>query len=124
VFRSVNRPEAYIQATGRIGPEPVTLRVVPGLEDAKAYSFVDSEGRYLRHRDFLIRFETNDGTALFRRDATFHARPGTAEGSVRLESLNYPGRFVRHRAERLRLDKSDNTALFRTDTSFHPTAPA
>ncbi|MER5999756.1 AbfB domain-containing protein [Nonomuraea angiospora] len=124
VFRPVNRPGTYLQATGRIGAEPVTLRVVPGLDDAKAYSFVDPEGRYLRHRDFLIRFETNDGTALFRRDATFHARPGTAEGSVRLESLNYPGRFVRHRAELLRLDKTDNTPLFRADSSFHPTPPA
>ncbi|MFI6735431.1 AbfB domain-containing protein [Nonomuraea sp. NPDC050451] len=75
VFRSVNRPQAYIQATGRLGAEPVTLRVVPGLDDAKAYSFVDPEGHYLRHRDFLIRFEANDGTALFHADTSFHPTP-------------------------------------------------
>ncbi|MFI7632882.1 AbfB domain-containing protein [Nonomuraea sp. NPDC049400] len=123
-LESVNRQKAYIQATGRIGADPLVLRVVPGLDGAKGYSFVAPDGRYLRHRDFVIRFEANDGTALFRRDATFHARQGTAGGSVRLESVNYPGRFVRHRGDRLRLDKAEDTALFRADSSFRPVTPS
>ncbi|HUR09102.1 MAG TPA: AbfB domain-containing protein [Nonomuraea sp.] len=122
-FESVNHPKAYIQAAGavgRIGATALPLRIVPGLADAKGYSFVDSDGRYLRHKDFLVRFDANDGSALFKRDATFHARQGTADGSVRLESANYPGRFIRHRDNVLRLDKAEDTPLFRTDSSFRP----
>jgi RNA polymerase sigma factor (sigma-70 family) len=126
VLRSVNYPKESIIAaggTGRIGPGSLRLRVVPGLSDPDGFSFVTSDGRYLRHRDFVVRFEPDDGTALFERDATFRLRPGGASGSVRLESVNYPGRFVRHRDHRLRLDKADDTALFRADSSFRPVAP-
>ena len=130
-FEAVNHPKTYIQAAGglgRIGAAALALRVVPGLDDPKGYSFIDPDGRYLRHKDFLIRFDANDGTALFKRDATFHARTGAGDGSVRLESANYPGRFVRHRDNRLRLDRAEDraedTARFRADSSFRPTAPA
>ncbi|WP_211370744.1 AbfB domain-containing protein [Nonomuraea turkmeniaca] len=119
-FESVNDPKAYITESGGLGSDALTLRVVPGLADPKGYSLVDAEGRYLRHKNFLIRFDANDGTALFKRDVTFHARRGTVVGSVRLESVNYPGRFVRHRGDRLRLDKAEDTALFRADSSFRP----
>jgi hypothetical protein len=91
---------------------------VPGLADPKGYSVVDANGRYLRHRDFRIRFDANDGTALFRQDATFHAKPGSPNGSVTLESLNYPGRVIRHRNRRLWLDPRQNTANFRMNSSF------
>ena len=80
-------------AAGRIGATALPLRIVPGLADAKGYSFVDSEGRYLRHKDFLVRFDANNGTALFKHDATFTpararrpgrcgwSRPTTRDGS-------------------------------------------
>ncbi|MGP3964184.1 AbfB domain-containing protein [Nonomuraea sp. 3N208] len=119
-FESVNDPKTYITESARLGADAVTLRVVPGLADPKGYSLVDAEGRYLRHKNFLIRFDANDGTALFKRDATFHARQGTVAGSVRLESVNYPRRFVRHSGDRLRLDKALDTAVFRADSSFRP----
>ncbi len=38
----------------------------------------------------------DDGTALFRQDATFCARPGVGGTGVTFESLNVPGAYLRH----------------------------
>lgn len=73
-----------------------TFTAVAGLADAGGYSFRDSSGNYLRHYDDRARFGANDGTSTFAKDATFIARTGTASGSVRFESYNYPGYFLRH----------------------------
>ncbi|MET7465679.1 AbfB domain-containing protein [Nonomuraea sp. NPDC005501] len=122
---SINFPEEGIGASGGLGVlgEAAPLRVVPGLADAQGHSFVDADGRYLRHRDFRLRFDGDDGSALFERDATFHARPAAGSGRLRLESANYPGRFVRHRHHQLWLDKDEDASAFRADTTFRPTAP-
>ncbi|MFK0018701.1 AbfB domain-containing protein [Streptomyces sp. NPDC090798] len=97
-----------------------TFTVVPGLADANAYSFRDAAGDYLRHWDFRARFDANDGTSTFARDATFVIRTGTPDGAVRFESYNYPGHYLRHYNYQLRVDVSDGTDLFRQDSSFVP----
>lgn len=97
-----------------------TFTVVPGLADANGYSFRDSSGKYLRHWDFRARFDTNDGTSTFARDATFVARTGTSSGSLRFESYNYPGYYLRHYSYQLRVERADGTELFRQDSSFVP----
>ncbi|MEU8108253.1 AbfB domain-containing protein [Nonomuraea muscovyensis] len=123
VFRSVNLPAEGLAASGALGVlgEAAPLRIVPGPADPKGCSLVDDDGRYLRHKDFRLRFDADDGTTLFERDATFHARAGAEAGTVRLESVNYPGRFVRHRRHRLWLDRAEDTAAFRADSTFRPT---
>ncbi|WP_409467934.1 glycoside hydrolase family 43 protein [Streptomyces sp. HC307] len=97
-----------------------TFTVVAGLADANAYSFRDASGNYLRHYGFRGRFDPNDGTTTFARDATFIARTGTATDSIRFESYNYPGRYLRHYDYQLRVDLPDGTELFRQDSSFVP----
>ncbi|MFF4345959.1 glycoside hydrolase family 43 protein [Streptomyces sp. NPDC001530] len=97
-----------------------TFTVVAGLADANGYSFRDAAGNYLRHYDFRGRFDANDGTSTFAKDATYIARTGTASGSVRLESYNYPGYYLRHYNYQLRVDVADGTDLFRQDSSFVP----
>ncbi|MEV4110393.1 AbfB domain-containing protein [Nonomuraea sp. NPDC049695] len=72
----------------------------------------------MRHYDFRVCLAADDGTATFKSDATFYAVPGTASGSVRLESSNYPGRFLRHRDYELWVDACDGTSGFRDDSSF------
>ena len=74
-------------------------KVVPGLSDITAVSFQsrDEPGRYLRHAGYRIWADRNDGSTVFKRDATFrYANPflGTAALSRGLESVNYPGRFM------------------------------
>lgn len=132
-FRSANYTTRYWEEQSALLNLPVvtassatadkqaaTFTVVAGLADAGGYSFRDASGNYLRHWDFRGRFDANDGTTTFAKDATFIARTGTASGSVRFESYNYPGRYLRHYNYQLRVDLPDGTDLFRQDSSFVP----
>ncbi|GAA3254957.1 AbfB domain-containing protein [Nonomuraea helvata] len=121
-LQSINFPKEGIAASGALGVlgEAAPLRIVPGLADAKGYSFMDGDGRYLRHKNYRLRFDADNDTELFERDATFLARPASGAGTVRLESLNYPGRFIRHRHHQLWLDKDQDTSAFRADSTFKP----
>ncbi|MER5660842.1 glycoside hydrolase family 43 protein [Streptomyces mirabilis] len=132
-FRSGNYSTRYWQEQSALLNLPVvssssttaekqasTFTVVPGLADANAYSFRDAAGNYLRHWDFRGRFDANDGTSTFAKDATFVIRTGTPDGAVRFESYNYPGYYLRHYNYQLRVDVSDGTDLFRQDSSFVP----
>ncbi|WP_449488396.1 AbfB domain-containing protein, partial [Streptomyces purpurascens] len=109
-------------APGLIGrPEQrddATFRRVSGLADSSCYSFTTADGRYLRHRSFVLVEDGDDGSALFRKDATFCPRPVYPSGAVMLESVNYPGRFLRHRDFQLRLDPYQHYGQFRADASF------
>jgi hypothetical protein len=80
-----------------------TWRLVPGLADSSCTSFESRNfpGEYLRHRDWAVHRERDDGSALLRQDATWCARPGLTGSDVSFESLNHPGRFLRHVDARL-----------------------
>ncbi|MFK0282981.1 glycoside hydrolase family 43 protein [Streptomyces sp. NPDC090499] len=132
-LQSVNYPTRYWEEVSALLNLPVvtsssttadkqaaTFTVVAGLADASACSFRDASGNYLRHYDFRGRFDTDDGTTTFARDATFIARTGTADGLLRFESYNYPGYYLRHYNYQLRVDLSNGTDLFRQDSSFVP----
>jgi Alpha-L-arabinofuranosidase B (ABFB) domain/Alginate lyase len=134
-FQSVNYPARWIatedDSLGYLDPVDVSststvkqsasFTVVSGLADARGYSLRAADGRYLRHSAFRLRLGGDDGTDLFRKDATFYAVAGSATGSVRLVSYNYPGRCIRHRDFQLWLDTYDLTgANFPADSSFNP----
>ncbi|MFF7646257.1 sigma-70 family RNA polymerase sigma factor [Streptomyces canus] len=135
--RSVDQPGDYVSQSGRLGIlDPVgatsssatrqaaAFTFVPGLADPRCYSLRDATGRYLRHYAFRIRLDTDDRSAIFRKDATFCPRPGSTAGSVSLESYNYPGRYIHHRDNlQLWLDPSENTAAYRASRSFVLVAP-
>jgi RNA polymerase sigma factor (sigma-70 family) len=136
-LRSVDTPGDYVSQSGGLGVlgpvgatssaatrQAATFTFVPGLADPRCYSLRDATGRYLRHYAFRIRLDTDDGSAIFQKDATFCARSGAAAGSVSLESYNYPGRYLRHRDNlQLWLDPSENTAAYRAGRSFVLVAP-
>ncbi|WP_432155328.1 glycoside hydrolase family 43 protein [Streptomyces sp. bgisy153] len=132
-FRSANYPTRFWQERSGLLDLPVvtassttaerqaaTFTVVAGLADPSGHSFRDAAGNYLRHYGFRARFDANDGTPTFARDATFTARTGTTSGAVRFESHNYPGHYLRHYDYELRVDPTDATSLFRQDSSFLP----
>ncbi|MEU1848608.1 sigma-70 family RNA polymerase sigma factor [Streptomyces sp. NPDC019990] len=136
-LRSVDDPGDYVSQSGRLGilgpvgatssaatRQAATFTFVPGLADPRCYSLRDATGRYLRHYAFRIRLDTDDGSAIFQKDATFCPRSGSTAGSVSLESYNYPGRYLRHRDNlQLWLDPSENTAAYRASRSFVLVAP-
>lgn len=103
--------------------QQATFEVVTGLNDAACFSFRLPDGKYLRHSSWRLRVNANDGTKLFRGDATFCVRPGSLSGSISLESSNYPGWFLRHRGTELWVDQSDGSAGFRADSSFRVRPP-
>ncbi|MBC9714706.1 sigma-70 family RNA polymerase sigma factor [Streptomyces sp. TRM66268-LWL] len=95
-----------------------TFSVVRGLADSSCVTFRAADGRYLRHHYLRLRLSAPDGSDLFRRDATFCPRPGTAAGSVTLHAQNYPGSALRPRDGRIRLDGSNGTRAFTGQASF------
>ncbi|WP_373559339.1 AbfB domain-containing protein [Streptomyces sp. Ag82_G6-1] len=132
-IRAVNFPDRYWRVrdgyvrldqigSGSEQREDATFRRVAGLADSSCYSFTTADGRYLRHRSFVLVANTNDGSSLFREDATFCPRYWFASGTLSLESVNYPGRFLRHRNFQLRLDPYENSQQYRSDSSFQMVA--
>ncbi|MFJ8750930.1 sigma-70 family RNA polymerase sigma factor [Streptomyces sp. NPDC102441] len=136
-LRSISHPDRYVARSNgvalvaRVGAESpasartdATFTVTPGLADRHCFSFKDTNGEYLRHFNFRIRRDANDGSPLFQADATFCVRSGSVEGSVSLESHNYPGRYLRCRDNlELWLDPSEETGRYRSSTSFEIAAP-
>lgn len=129
--RSVNFPDRHWQVSdgfvrlaqvGESSPssarEDSSFRVVKGLAKASCHSFVTADGTYLRHRHFVLRAERNDGSNLFRQDATFCPRPAYGSSGVMLEAVNYPGRFLRHRSFTLRLEGYDRSQSYWKDSAF------
>ncbi|MER7533845.1 sigma-70 family RNA polymerase sigma factor [Streptomyces sp. NPDC097704] len=95
-----------------------TFTVIGGLADPRCVTFRAADGRYLRHYYLRLRLSTDDGSALFREDATFCPRPGAVAGSVTLHAHNYPGSVLRHRDGGVWLDGSDGTPAFAGQASF------
>jgi RNA polymerase sigma factor (sigma-70 family) len=98
--------------------QQATFEVVAGLADSSCFSFRLPDGEYLRHSSWRLRVSPDDGSDLFKGDATFCVRAGTAPGSISLESANYPGWFLHHRGNDLWVDPTDGTATFMADSSF------
>lgn len=127
-LRSVNYPDRYWQVSGglvKLGPvgsdpdrREAAFRPADGLADASCRSFATADGGYLRHRGFLLRAEPDDGSALFRQDATFCPRASDRAGAVVLEPVNHPGRFLRHQNFQLRLDPCHSSDLYAADSAF------
>jgi len=107
-----------------------TFVIRRGLADPTCYSLEarNFPGNYLRHANFRVRLNANDGTDLFRRDATFCAQPGQFSGSTRLASVNELGTNVRHYAEEVWVASSggmhpyDSAAMYNEDTSWNAVA--
>jgi RNA polymerase sigma factor (sigma-70 family) len=97
-----------------------TFEVVRGLLSPTCVSFRSRDGRFLRHSSWRLRLSRQEGSRLFRGDATFCVRAGSVPGSVSLESANYPGWFLCRRGNELWVDLPDGTAAFRAGASFHP----
>lgn len=137
-FQSVNYSTRYIRhqnwlgylhevtsASSTLTKQDATFTIVPGLTAApSAYSLRAANGQYLlpNSSNRLI-LAADDGSATFRKDATFIARPGVVSGSVALECLGRPQRFIRHGNFELWVDPYQATSIFQQDSAFWPVAP-
>ncbi|MFI1395391.1 AbfB domain-containing protein [Streptomyces sp. NPDC020681] len=123
-FDGLGFTEVVDAASGAVLKSDATWKIVPGLANGVCHSFESRNypGEYLRHRGHRIRREANDGSGLFREDATFCAsHTGTG---VRLSAANFPGSYLRHINAELWLAKPggpnawDNPASFTEDTTW------
>jgi hypothetical protein len=69
-----------------------------GLANPSCVSFesVNKPGSYLRHQNFQLHLQPNDGSALFSMDATFCPATGNSGQGTSFQSVNYPGRYIRN----------------------------
>ncbi|WP_371784612.1 alpha-L-arabinofuranosidase B [Streptosporangium subroseum] len=75
-----------------------TWTVRQGLASSSCVSFESRNypGDYLRHYNFQVRRQLNDGSSAFAADATFCPQTGRNGQGSSLASYNYPTRFLRH----------------------------
>jgi hypothetical protein len=86
-----------------------SFTVVGGLDGgAGCISFRADSGAYMRHRNFQIFVQVDNGSdsALFRRDATFCPQGGSLPGSYVFRSKNYPDYALHARGGELWIDKN------------------
>jgi hypothetical protein len=75
-----------------------TFIVQAGLGDSSCVSFesADTSGSYLRHSNFHLYLNANDGSALFAQDATFCPVAGNSGSNWSFLSINYSSKYIRH----------------------------
>ncbi|MEU1189527.1 AbfB domain-containing protein [Streptomyces sp. NPDC005859] len=132
-LQSVNYPDRYWHVSGGLvkldqpggseSREDSTFVVVKGLSNSSCYTFATHDGKYLRHRDFVLRAERNDGSSLFKQDATFCPGYSGAPGAVLLQSVNYPNYALRQKNFQLRLDPWGYNTTNRPDFYFRLVSP-
>jgi hypothetical protein len=96
------------------------FKLVPGLTGSGTVSLESTNfpGYYLRHRNNELWVERNDGSTLFRNDASFSQRAGLAASSaVSFESVNFPGLYVRNSNGLINL-QAVSDAQGRADATF------
>jgi hypothetical protein len=83
-----------------------------------SFESVNFPGHYLRHNNYVLRLEANNGSAVFRQDATFRQVAGLADAAwSSFRSYNFPDRYIRHSNYQLRIDPIA-TATERADATF------
>ena len=98
------------------------FRVVTGLAGTGTVSLESANfpGYYLRHKNFEVWVEKNDGSTVFRNDASFTQRAGLADSAdgVSFESYNLPGRYIRH-YNNLLYGQALSTTLDQQDATYY-----
>ena len=97
-----------------------------GLGNSACFSFesVDTPGSYIRHSNFELLLNANDGTKQFHEDATFCPQSGLNGQGNSIRSWSYPTRYFRHydnvlyAASNGGVHTFDAAASFNDDVSF------
>ncbi|VUC28097.1 unnamed protein product [Clonostachys rosea] len=69
-----------------------------GLGNSACYSFesVDTPGSFIRHSNFQLYVNSNDGSKLLGEDATWCTQAGLNGQGSSIRSWNYPAHYIRH----------------------------
>jgi hypothetical protein len=75
-------------------------------------------GDFLRHSNFQLYRQPNDGSTLFRADATFCPQAGRNGQGTSFASYNFPTRFIRHHNNTMYVASDGGPNAFDTSTSW------
>ncbi|GII81636.1 alpha-N-arabinofuranosidase [Sphaerisporangium rufum] len=108
-----------------------TWIVRSGLASGSCVSFESKNypGQYLRHYNYQLYRQPNDGGSQFAADATFCAQAGKNGQGVSLASYNYPSRYLRHYADTVYIASNggsntfDSAGLWNDDVSWLVSPP-
>jgi YVTN family beta-propeller protein len=124
---AVSTDAAGLGTLKRIGQTPTPAEtagaefwVRDGLSDSKCVSLESAAtpGQWLRHQAYRLKLAANDGSDLFKNDATFCPEVGLSGTNLTLRSKNFPGRVLRHRTLELWIDPVANDTTFTLDATF------
>jgi hypothetical protein len=77
--------------------QDATFVEAPGLANANCVSFesINKPGSYLRHYNFVLHLQSNDGSSIFAQDATFCPKTGNSGNGTSFQSVNFPTKYIR-----------------------------
>ncbi|KAL6411683.1 putative fungal alpha-L-arabinofuranosidase [Ilyonectria robusta] len=92
-----------------------------GLGNSACFSFesVDTPGSFIRHYDFALLLNANDGTKQFHEDATFCPQTALTGTGNSIRSWSYPTRYFRHYSNVLYAASNGGVHTFDAATSFN-----
>lgn len=78
--------------------QQATWTVRTGLGNSACVSFEsrDQPGSFIRHYDFVLKVNANDGSKAFKEDATFCPQAGLNGQGSSIRAWGYPTRWIRH----------------------------
>jgi hypothetical protein len=144
-LQSLNFPDQYmrhcsglgfidnnLKGNGACNPavyrQDVTFSIVPGLAGGTSISIesVNYPGSFLRHQNGRIKLAKNDGSPLFKLDASFDRVAGLGGRETSFRSVNFPDHYIRHCSGKLYIDRNDGSnkdcdpsdAVYRSDATF------
>ncbi|GJD65469.1 AbfB domain-containing protein [Methylobacterium frigidaeris] len=108
--------------------QQATFRQVPGLAgEGVSFQSTTSPNQFLRHQNFQIFQQANDGGDIFKKGSTFTPRAALAgtcgcnTGTcTSYESVDWPGYYLRHQNFTFYIAKPDGGPTFNQDASFCP----
>lgn len=94
--------------------------VLPGNASSSCYSFESSvyPNYFLRHQNFVLWLQQNDGSSQFAMDSTFCLQAGLAGLGFSLTAINYPTYYLRQSNYAIFLNANDGSGQFETDATF------
>ncbi|MCK2218812.1 alpha-L-arabinofuranosidase B [Actinomadura sp. ATCC 31491] len=108
-------------ASSALDKSDATWVVRSGLASSSCVSFESKNypGSFLRHRNYQLYRNADDGSALFRSDATFCPQTGRNGQGTSLASYNYPTRFIRHYSNTVYIASNGGSNAFDSATSWN-----
>ncbi|KAA8565661.1 hypothetical protein MFRU_006g02440 [Monilinia fructicola] len=101
--------------------QQASWHVRTGLGNSACFSFesVDTPGSYIRHYNFGLLLNANDGTKAFHEDATFCPQAGLNGQGNSIRAWSYPTRYFRHYTNLLYAASNGGVNAFDSATSFN-----